>query len=315
MHNVVIDVEHLAHKYEKHQALNDVSFQVMEKEIFGFLGPNGGGKTTIFKIISTLVVPTGGTVTIKGNDVVKRPSEVRKHIGVVFQSSSLDGKLTVEENLRCQGFLQGLHGSVLVHRIEEVLDQLGMRERKRELVEKLSGGQQRRIEIGKGLLHHPDILILDEPSTGLDPGARRDLWMYLLELQRDGEVTIIVTSHILEEAEHCHRLAILDKGQIVALGTPDELKHQIGGDVINITVRETEKIVDFIKSKIGGEPVVLDNTIRIEKENGHRFVPQIIEAFPGYISSISVSKPTLEDVFIRQTGHRLWQEKINGESR
>ena len=314
MENAIVSVEHLTHKYEDHKALDDVSFEVSESEIFGFLGPNGGGKTTIFKILSTLIIPTIGKVKLNGNDVVQRPSDARKHIGVVFQSPSLDVKLTVKENLRFQGLLHGLHGSLLSFRIDEVLAQLKLGDRAHSIVEKLSGGQQRRVEIGKGLLHRPEILILDEPSTGLDPGARKDLWEYLLQLQQDHRVTIIVTSHILDEAENCHRLAILDKGHIVALGKPEDLKREIGGDVINITMIEPAKMIGLMRAKFGGEPVVLEGVIRIEKENGHQFVPQMIEAFPGQVSSISISKPTLEDVFIHRTGHRLWQDSTNGEA-
>ncbi len=313
MTDSTISVSHLTHHYGERTALNDVSFEIPRGEIFGFLGPNGGGKTTMFKILSTLIRPSEGTAEVCGFNVQTSPAEVRKHIGVVFQSPSLDQKLTVKENLHFQGILYGLHGRELIHRIDDILSHLKLSERAHDEVEKLSGGQQRRVEVGKGLLHYPDVLILDEPSTGLDPGARIDLWQYLLELNRSRGITIVVTTHILDEAEHCHRLAILDQGNLVALGTPDELKHEIGGDVVSVIANDPEKVHRMMKEKFGNNISIFEKTIRMEREDAHRFVPQLIEAFPGQISSVSVSKPTLEDVFIHRTGHRLWnEERSNG---
>ena len=311
MNDPIIVISNVTHDYPGRRALNDVSLQIKRGEIFGFLGPNGGGKTTIFKILSTLIVPTNGQASVCGHDVVEYPSEVRKHIGVVFQSPSLDVKLTVKENLRFQGLLQGLHGAAAVKRIDEVLRHLKLEDRAHDIVEKLSGGLQRRVEVGKGLLHQPDVLILDEPSTGLDPGARRDLWEYLLQLRSETGITIVVTSHILEEAEHCDRLAILDRGTLVALGTPDKLKREVGGEVISIVAKNPEQLRRLLKKKFKLESTVVENTIRVEKERGHQFVPKIVEAFPGKISAVSVGKPTLEDVFIHRTGHRLRDESSN----
>ena len=282
-------------------------------EIFGFLGPNGGGKTTMFKILSTAIVPTNGRAEICGYDVVADSSEVRKHIGVVFQSPSLDIKLTVIENLRFQGLLQGMHGATAMKRIDDVLRHLKLEDRKHDIVEKLSGGLQRRVEIGKGLLHMPDVLILDEPSTGLDPGARRDLWEYLLQLRRETGITVVITSHILEEAEHCDRLAILDNGTLVALGTPEKLKREVGGEVISIVTKNPEELRGLLKKKFKLVSTIVENTIRVEKAKGHQFVPRIVEAFPGKISAVSVGKPTLEDVFIHRTGHRM-QNEISDEA-
>ncbi len=309
-----ISVSHLTHHYGERTALNDVSFEIPRGEIFGFLGPNGGGKTTMFKILSTLIRPSKGKAAVCGFDVQTSPAEVRKHIGVVFQSPSLDQKLTVKENLHFQGMLYGLYGHELMHRIDDILSHLKLSDRAHDEVEKLSGGQQRRVEVGKGLLHYPDVLILDEPSTGLDPGARIDLWQYLLELNRSRSITIVVTTHILDEADHCHRLAILDQGNLVALGTPDELKHEIGGDVVSVIANDPEKVHRMMKEKFGNNISIFEKTIRMEREDAHRFVPQLIEAFPGQISSVSVSKPTLEDVFIHRTGHLLWNDEPNGET-
>src|SRR5689334_871831 len=229
-----IDISSLSRSYGDRAALSDVSFAVSSGEIFGLLGPNGGGKTTLFRVLSTLLPPTSGSAKIFGYDVVANPLAVRQMIGVVFQSSNLDRKLTAYENLRHQGNFYGLSGARLDRRIDELLERVGLTDRRNDLAEKLSGGQRRRIEIAKGLVHSPSLLLLDEPSTGLDPGARRAVWDYLLGLQKSDGVTILLTTHILEEADQCERLAILDKGKLVATGTPDELKREIGSDIIYI---------------------------------------------------------------------------------
>ncbi len=308
MNAPVIVISNITHDYPGRRALNDVSLSINRSEIFGFLGPNGGGKTTTFKILSTLIAPTGGRAEVCGFDVVARPADVRRHIGVVFQSPSLDVKLTVRENLKFQGLLQGLHGDSASKRIDDVLLHLKLDERKKDIVENLSGGLQRRVEIAKGLLHHPDVLILDEPSTGLDPGARQDLWAYLTQLRTETGITIVITSHILEEAEHCDRLAILDKGTLVALGTPERLKREVGGEVISIVTKGPQELQGLLKKKFRLKSTVLDDTVRVEKARAHQFVPKIIEAFPGKVSAVSVGMPTLEDVFIHKTGHKLRNE-------
>ena len=304
----IITISNLTHDYGERRALDNVSLSVAENEVFGFLGPNGGGKTTIFKILSTLIIPTGGRAEVCGSDVVKNSVNVRKHIGVVFQSPSLDVKLTVRENLHFHGLLYGLHGAAASTRIDEVLLHVGLDDRAYDVVEALSGGLQRRVEIAKGLLHRPELLILDEPSTGLDPGARRDLWDHLLQLRQEEGVTIVVTSHILDEAERCDRLAILDNGNLVALGTPEELKREVGGEVISIIAKDPDEVRKLLKKKFRLDSTLVENTIRVERNNGHQFVPKIIEAFPGKINAVSVGKPTLEDVFIHRTGHRLRNE-------
>jgi len=302
----VIRIERLSHRYEQRQALNDVSFDVRSAEIFGLLGPNGSGKTTLFRILSTLMLPSEGRALILGHDAAREPNQVRREIGVVFQAASVDAKLTVAENLRHQGHLYGLSGRTLKQRIAEMLGRVGLTDRAGDRVETLSGGQQRRVELAKGLLHHPSVLLLDEPSTGLDPGARRDLWLYLKTLREQERVTVIVTTHLMEEAEHCDRLAILNEGKLVALGTPAELKHEIGGEVIVMEARDPESLAQRIEQRFGGACSVIDGKVRLEREHGHRFVTDVVEAFPGEIDSISVSKPTLEDVFIDRTGHRFW---------
>ena len=310
----VISVQNLVHRYENRTALNGVSFDVRRAELFGLLGPNGSGKTTLFRILSTLMIPTGGRAIIMGYDAAKEPNQLRRQIGVVFQAQSVDVKLTAAENLRHQGHLYGLHGSTLEARIKEILGRVGLADRAKEKVETFSGGMQRRVELAKGLLHHPTVLLLDEPTTGLDPGARRDLWQYLAILRDEEHVTVIVTTHLMEEAERCDRLAILNEGNLVALGTPAALRQEIGGDVIWLeATRDAKDLASAIAARFGVEATVIgeneQSRIRLEQEQGHRFIAELAEAFPGQIQSISVSKPTLEDVFIHRTGHRFWTEE------
>jgi ABC-2 type transport system ATP-binding protein len=306
----VISVENLVHRYENRTALNGVSFDVRPAELFGLLGPNGSGKTTLFRILSTLMIPTAGRAVVMGCDAAQDAASLRRQIGVVFQAQSVDGKLTAYENLWHQGHLYGLRGATLKKRVGEILTRVGLADRAKERVETFSGGMQRRIELAKGLLHHPGILLLDEPTTGLDPGARRDLWQYLQMLRDEEHVSVLVTTHLMEEAERCDRLAILNEGDLVALGTPAELKSEIGGDIIMLdAAHDAALLAEHIRTRFQVETTVLGNQVRIEREGGHRFVPDVVEAFPGEIQAISVSKPALEDVFIHRTGHKFWSEE------
>lgn len=305
----VIAVQNLVHRYESRTALNGISFDVRPAELFGLLGPNGSGKTTLFRILSTLMIPTAGNAIVMGCDVAQDAASVRCQIGVVFQVQSVDPKLTAYENLWHQGHLYGLRGDTLKNRISEILTRVGLADRANDRVETFSGGMQRRIELAKGLLHRPGVLLLDEPTTGLDPGARRDLWQYLQMLRDEEHVSVLVTTHLMEEAERCDRLAILNEGNLVAMGTPDELKSEIGGDVILLdAARDAGLLAEQIRARFHVESTVLGNQVRIELEDGHHFVPDVVEAFPGEIQAISVSKPALEDVFIHRTGHKFWSE-------
>ena len=305
----VISVHDLVHRYEGRVALSGVSFEVQHAELFGLLGPNGSGKTTLFRILSTLMVPFGGRAVIMGYDAAREPDQLRRQIGVVFQAQSIDVKLTAEENLWHQGHLYGLHGAALKSRIASMLARVGLSDRAHEKAETLSGGMQRRLELAKGMLHHPSVLLLDEPTTGLDPGARRDLWQYLQILRDEESVTVIVTTHLMEEAEHCDRLAILNEGKLVALGTPSDLRHEIGGDVILLDAPDPDALAERIRRRFNVDAQVFGGQVRLERENGHRFITDVVEAFPGEINAISVSKPTLEDVFIRRTGHKFWTDR------
>jgi ABC-2 type transport system ATP-binding protein len=300
-----VRVESLHYAYGDHVALHGVSFDVGAGEIFGLLGPNGGGKTTLFRILSTLVPPQSGTAHVLGRDVARERDRVRAEIGVVFQAPALDRKLTVRENLRHQGHLYGLRGGELDRRIHAALERFHIADRRDTIVEQLSGGLRRRVEIAKALLHRPRVLILDEPSTGLDPGARLDLWAVLQEIRAADGVTVLLTSHILEETERCDRLAILDGGRLVAAGRPSELKARVGGDVITIATTRPQDLGPAIASRFGVEPLVVDGVLRIERQATAALVGALVEAFPGEIESVALSRPTLEDVFIQCTGHRF----------
>ncbi len=306
-----IELEGLSHNYGDRLALNNLSFAVQPAEIFGLLGPNGSGKTTLFRILSTLMTPTGGAARIQGYDVGRQPTQARQQTGIVFQARSLDLKLTVAENLKHQGHLYGLRGDALKARTAEVLQRVGLSDRAQEYVETLSGGMQRRVELAKGLIHSPAVLLLDEPSTGLDPGARRDMWQYLETLRDEEGVSILVTTHLMEEAEHCDRLAVLNQGELVALGSPSQLKSAIGGDVVLFETASPDAargLAERMAGRFAVQPVVMGSTVRLERNEGHRFVTSVIEAFPGEIEGVSVARPSLEDVFIQRTGHRFWAD-------
>ena len=298
----MIQVQDLTHRYGARVALRNVTFEVMKGEVFGLLGPNGGGKSTLFRILSTMMVPTEGRAVIAGDDVVRNPAAVRRHVGVVFQTQSLDKALTVEENLRAQGHLHGLSGPELGDRMARAMERLGLADRSKDLVETLSGGLRRRVEIAKALLHRPQVLLMDEASTGLDPAARRDLTRHIEELRDREGVTILLTTHVLEEADRCDRLALLHEGSIVALGSPAELRSRIGGDVVVLESDDAATLASGIESRFGLKTAAMDGRVRVEIANGHRFIAEVVEAFPGAIQSVGLHKPTLEDVFVRETG-------------
>lgn len=306
-YSAAIDVSHVVYRYGSRQAVADLSLRIDRGEIFAFLGPNGGGKTTLFRLLSTLIPLQEGDAQVMSFDLRRQTREVRSAIGVVFQAPSLDKKLTVAENLRHQGHLYGLSGAALRDSAHEMLDRLGVADRQRDRVETLSGGLRRRVELAKGLLHRPRLLLLDEPTTGLDPGARSDLWTYLHTLRDEYGVTVVLTTHLLEEADKADRIAILHEGRLVALDTPDALRATVGGDTITIRTAEPERLAVAIASQLGCEAKVVDGAVRLEQAEGHRWIARLVETFPGQIESLTLGKPTLEDVFIARTGHRFWQ--------
>jgi ABC-2 type transport system ATP-binding protein len=285
-----------------------VSFAVGAGELFGLLGPNGGGKTTALQVLATLLRPTGGAARVFGADVVGDAASVRRRIGVVFQHPALDIRLTPLENLRHHGHLYGLRGAELARRSGELLLRLGVADRGRDRVSTLSAGLRRRVEIAKGLLHRPGLLLLDEPTAGLDPGGRRDVWDTVEDLRAREGITVLATTHLMDEAERCDRIGILDKGALAALGTPAELKGGIRGDVISLAAADPRGLAGEIRGRFGGEVSVVDGAVRIERQDGAELVPRLAEAFPGAIRSITVGEPTLEDVFLQRTGHRFQEE-------
>ncbi len=300
-----VEVEALRHQYGTRVALDGVSFSVPRGEIFGLLGPNGGGKTTLFKVISTLLAPTGGTVRVFGDDVAREPAAVRRRLGVVFQKPALDDRLTVEENLRHQGHLYGLKGPVLADRIVDVLARVRLADRHADFVGTLSGGLQRRAEVAKALLHRPELLVLDEPSTGLDPSARRDIWQDLSDLRKSEGTTVILTTHLMDEAAGCDRVAILDLGRLVALDSPDALTASVGGDVVLVKTRDAAGLAGRIAERFAVTAEVVEGQVRIERDRAHEFVTDLVESFPGELDAVTFGKPTLEDVFVHYTGHGL----------
>lgn len=308
MSAAAVEAKDLIHAYGSRRALDGINLTVEPGGLFGLLGPNGGGKSTLFRILATLIPPTGGSASVLSLDVVRDAAAVRRRIGVVFQSPSLDPMLTVAENLLHHGHLYGLRGRDLQRRRDEVLEQFNVADRAADRVATLSGGLARRVELAKGLMHRPEVLLLDEPSTGLDPGARRDLARHLQTLCADDGVTVLLTTHIIAEAEMCDRLAILDAGRVVARGAPDELKNQIGGDCVTITTADPAALSSQIAERFNCEPVVVDGQLRIERDRGYELIAQLMEAFGPQIDSVTVSKPTLEDVFIHHTGRRLEQD-------
>jgi ABC-2 type transport system ATP-binding protein len=302
---VIVAVEDLSHSYGERAALCGLSLTVERGCVYGVLGPNGCGKSTLFRILSTLMAPTSGRASVAGFDVVAQARQVRRRIGVVFQSASLDRKLTVIENLRAQGRLYGLRGADLNRAVGEVLERLRLQDRANDIVETLSGGLKRRTEIAKALLHGPEVLLMDEPSTGLDPAARRELADYIRSLREQRGATVLLTTHILDEAERCDRLLLLSRGRRVAEGSPAELKARVGGDVVIFEADTVNGWVPELARRFNVRPQVIDGRVRVEIPNGHRFAAEAVEAFPGVIQSVSMHKPTLEDVFLDETGETI----------
>jgi ABC-2 type transport system ATP-binding protein len=325
MQSAAIKIEHLSFHYGDRCALDDVSWDVNRGELFALLGPNGSGKTTLFRLLSTLIPlqqlqsSLSSSIRVFGTSVESDLSSVRHQMGVVFQSPSVDGKLTVFENLRLQASLYGLTGKIAGDRIVEVSEQLGISERQHDIVDELSGGLRRRLELAKSLLHRPRLLIMDEPTTGLDPAARIDLWNVLRQLQQDSGMTIFMTTHLLEEAERADRVAILNAGQLVALDQPDVLRRELGGDVVSIKCADPTSLSKLLAADFNVQPRLLDGQLRLEQNSdaaimgassNAALVQRIMERFGDQIQTITVGRPSLEDVFISKTGHHFFQ---NGE--
>ena len=309
-----ISVRDLTKSFGERRALDGISLEVKSGELFCLLGPNGGGKSTLFRILATLSLPDSGFATIAGHDVITDAPAVRARLGVVFQSPSLDGKLTILENLRCGGALYGLKGSELESRITGAVEALNLTDRLTDLVETLSGGLQRRAEIAKCLLIRPEVLLLDEPSTGLDPGARLDLWAALEQLRSKHGVTALCTTHLMEEAARADRVGIVSAGKLVALGTPEELTSAIGGDVVSLGASKesgADVLAKLITERLGIPATVIEGEVRIESSEAYALAARLAGEFPSEIISLRIARPTLEDVFIARTGRLFADQNLD----
>jgi len=303
--DAVVETRGLLKSYGKVEAVRGIDLSVRPGEVFGFLGPNGAGKSTTISILCTLIRPSGGHASVAGIDVTRDPGGVRSRIGLVFQDPSLDDQLTARENLEFHAFLYDVPRAERRARIDGVLDMVELTERAGSQVRTFSGGMKRRLEIARGILHYPQVLFLDEPTLGLDPQTRSRIWAYLHELRKREGITIFMTTHYMDEAEFCDRIAIIDHGQIIALGTPDELKGRVGGDVVTVSTRETETAADQIRRAFELEPIVDRDSLRIEVPDGAGFVPRLVRELTVPLTAVTLSRPSLDDVFLKLTGKAI----------
>jgi ABC-2 type transport system ATP-binding protein len=297
-----IEVIDLVKSFGPLTAVDRVSFRVEDGEVFGFLGPNGAGKTTTINVLCTLMRPTAGRASVAGYDVATQRNAVRQSIGLVFQDPSLDDQLTAYENLQFHAHVYDVPGRERAQRIEEVLRVVELWDRRDAVVRTFSGGMKRRLEIARGILHHPRVLFLDEPTLGLDPQTREHVWEYILEVQRAHHITIFMTTHYMDEAEHCDRIAIIDLGKIVALDTPDALKRMVGVDIVTVQTEDNERAAREIRERYGLEPQRDDTRLRLEVEAGAEFIPRLVRELGVAIRSVDLHRPTLDDVFLKLTG-------------
>jgi ABC-2 type transport system ATP-binding protein len=315
MADAAIATEQLVKRYGEIEAVRGIDLSIMPGEIFGFLGPNGAGKSTTISMLCTLLRPTSGRAAVAGFDVARDPGAVRARIGLVFQDPSLDEQLTARENLDFHAFLYDVPRASRAQRINEVLDMVELADRARSKVLTFSGGMKRRLEIARGILHSPEVLFLDEPTRGLDPQTRSHIWDYLRALRRSEGITIFMTTHYMDEAEFCDRIAIIDMGRIVALGTPDELKARVGGDVITIVTADNATSAAELGSKFGLTPTVDDGTLRIEVSDGAAFIPRLVRDLSAQVTAVTLRRPSLDDVFLKLTGRAIREEQAGALDR
>ena len=309
----IIEVKKLTKKFNGLTAVNGISFTVKKGEIFGFLGPNGAGKSTTIGMLSTLINSTAGQALINGFSVEDDTDEVRKSIGLVFQDPSLDDRLTAKENLVFHARLYGVARQEYVKRVKEVLELVELWDRKDSLVRSFSGGMKRRLEIARGLIHYPKVLFLDEPTLGLDPQTRVHIWDYILKLRAAHRMTIFMTTHYMNEAEFCDRIAIIDRGKIVALDTPAKLKKKVGGDIIQLQSQENDQLKKEIKERYKLKVKTESEKLLIEVPDGEKFLPRLFNELDARIDSIELRKPTLEDVFLKLTGRKIREEEASAK--
>jgi len=304
----IIQVNNLSKHFKSLVAVDDISFAVNEGEVFGFLGPNGAGKTTTINILCTLLSPTAGAASIAGYDCTRNPDEVRTAIGIIFQDTTLDAGLTAYENLKFHAYLYNLDRALTEKRIDEMLDVVELQNRRHDLVKNFSGGMKRRLEIARGLLHYPRVLFLDEPTIGLDPQTRNTIWDFINTLRKKEKITVFMTTHYMEEAENCDRIAIMDHGRIIAMDTPARLKEMVHGDVITLVTSDNEQARQEIQKTFGLEARVENGTLSLEAEKGDELIPKLIHGLSVATLSVGLKKPTLNDVFLRLTGRTIRDE-------
>jgi len=307
----MIEVNELRKTFGDVEAVRGVSFSVEPGEVFGFLGPNGAGKTTTINMLCTLAKPTSGLATVAGHDVVTARDDVRRHIGLVFQDPTLDGYLTAEQNLRLHAELYGVEKALVGDRMRQVLEMVGLYERKDTVVGTFSGGMRRRLEIARGLMHSPRVLFLDEPTIGLDPQTRSSIWSYIHELKEREEITIFMTTHYMDEAEFCDRIAIMDRGEIVALDTPAALKAQVGADRVRIETTDNPGAIDALNATFGLDAAMSEGAVTFYVEEGAQFIPRLFTELDVAITSVSVSRPSLDDVFMSFTGKTIRDAEVD----
>jgi ABC-2 type transport system ATP-binding protein len=311
MSEYIIEVENLTKKYGDLTAVNNVSFTVKPGEIFGFLGPNGAGKTTTINILCTLTKPTSGRASIAGLDVVHRQSQVRQMIGLVFQDPSLDERLSALQNLRFHALVYSVPASVREQRIEQFLKMMELWDKRHNKVQTFSGGMKRRLELARGLLHHPRVLFLDEPTLGLDPQTRNRMWEYILELRRQEATTIFLTTHYMDEAENADRIAVIDYGKLIAMDTPAKLKKMVGKDIVSLKTDDNDKAMAEISRRYQIEARRDGDGLCFEVANGEEFLPVLLREFSTLIVSVSMRRPSLDDVFLKLTGREIREEDVS----
>jgi ABC-2 type transport system ATP-binding protein len=310
----MIEVENLRKKFGDFEAVRGVSFEVEPGEVFGFLGPNGAGKTTTINMLCTLATPTSGQARVAGRDVVRERDDVRRHIGLVFQDPTLDGYLTAAQNLRLHAELYGVERSLIEPRMRQMLEMVSLWERRDSTVMTFSGGMRRRLEIARGLMHSPRVLFLDEPTIGLDPQTRSSIWSYIRQLRESEEITIFMTTHYMDEAEYCDRIAIMDHGEIVALDSPETLKAGVGADRVRIETDDDEAVIEELRDRFDIEGRMSEGAVSFAVPGGEEFVPRLFAELSTPIRSVHVARPTLDDVFMSFTGTTIRDAEQSGDN-
>jgi len=307
-----VAVRGLVKRFGEVEAVRGIDLDVAGGETFGFLGPNGAGKSTTISMLCTLLKPDGGSARVAGHDVVAERDEVRRNIGLVFQEPTLDGYLSAEQNLRFHAELYGVPKAVVAERMRLVLEMVGLWERRGSLVQTYSGGMKRRLEIARGLLHAPRVLFLDEPTVGLDPQTRSSIWGYIEQLKAAEDITIFLTTHYMDEAEHCDRIAIMDQGQLIALDTPEALKASVGKDRVQLQVDDAEAAIDALRERFDLEATIAEGHVTVAVAGGEEFVPRLFAELGVPIRGVSVARPSLDDVFMSYTGTTIRDAEAAG---